>query len=223
MFKRMIAPLVIGIGGIAILLSLGIWQVQRLAWKERVLAQIEARIAAPAGPLPAAGARPTPYQPVQVTGDIEGPELHVLVSRKNIGAGYRIISALRLGDGRRILLDRGFVVDEDKDVIRPAQQGITVSGNLHVPDDRSSSTPANDPDANIWFARDLPQMADALRTEPLLLIARSDTGQGVEPLPVSTEGIPNDHLEYAITWFSLALVWLGMTLYQLWRIRAKPA
>ena len=223
MFKRMIAPLVIGIGGIAILLSLGIWQVQRLAWKERVLAQIEARIAAPAGPLPAAGTKPTPYQPVQVTGDIEGPELHVLVSRKTIGAGYRIISALRLGDGRRILLDRGFVVDEDKDVIRPAQQGITVSGNLHVPDDRSSSTPANDPDANIWFARDLPQMADALRTEPLLLIARSDTGQGVEPLPVSTEGIPNDHLEYAITWFSLALVWLGMTLYQLWRIRAKPA
>jgi surfeit locus 1 family protein len=53
------------------------------------------------------------------------------------------------------------------------------------------------------------------------VIARSDTGDGVIPQPVTTAGFRNDHLNYAITWFSLAAVWLGMTVYLLWRIRAR--
>jgi len=216
----MIAPLLIGAGGIAILISLGVWQIERLAWKEAILADIEARIAAPAGPLPAPGTAPEPYQPVAVEGVIEGRELHVLVSRRDAGAGYRIVSALETEGGRRILVDRGFVPMEAKDTGRPATR-VSVEGNLHEPDERLASTPANDIERNIWFARDVPQMAKTLGTEPLLLIARTPTGQGVDPMPVGTEGIPNDHLEYAITWFSLALVWLGMTLYWLWRITAR--
>ena len=60
----------------------------------------------------------------------------------------------------------------------------------------------------------------ALDTEPLLLIASSQTDPGVTPLPVDSTGIPNDHLEYAITWFSLAAVWVAMTGAFLWRSRA---
>ena len=62
-------------------------------------------------------------------------------------------------------------------------------------------------------------MAAALQTEPILVVARNPTGQGVEPLPVGTEGIPNNHLQYAMTWFSLAAIWTGMTVLTLWRIR----
>ena len=97
-----------------------------------------------------------------------------------------------------------------------------VTGNLHWPDEITGSTPEPDLMRNIWFARDVPAMADTLGTEPVLIIARQiDPSDGPRPMPVGTEGIPNDHLQYAGTWFSLAMIWFVMTLYLLWRIRQK--
>ncbi|WP_226554156.1 SURF1 family protein [Celeribacter naphthalenivorans] len=220
MFKRMIFPIVIGVLGCAILIWLGTWQLSRLVWKEGVLAEIRAEIGADPVPLPKAIDPSMKYLPVVATGEIGDGELHVLVSRKQIGAGYLIIAPMTLDDGRRVLLDRGFVRDMEKDVQRPKGE-VTVVGNLHWPDDMNSSTPAPDVGRNIWFGRDIPAMAEALGTEPVLIVARDSTGEGIEPMPVGIEGIPNDHLEYAITWFSLCLVWLGMTLFLLWRIRAR--
>ncbi|MFA5580866.1 MAG: SURF1 family protein [Paracoccaceae bacterium] len=221
MNRRMLMPLIMGLGGLAILLSLGIWQVQRLAWKEGIIAQIEAMILNPPVPLDqaiAAGAEK--YTPVTMSGDIAGPEVHVLVSRRQIGAGYLVITAFETSDGRRVLLDRGFIRNEAKDAPRPPR-ALALDGNIHIPDDRTSSTPPNDEAHNIWFARDIADMARVLGTEPILVVARSDTGDSVEPMPVTAEGVANDHLEYAMTWFLLALVWAGMTAYLLWRIRAR--
>ena len=221
MTRAMIAPLLFGLVGAAVLISLGIWQVQRLVWKEGVLAEIEARIVAEPVAVPdAPDAQADRYLPVTATGQLDEDEVHVLVSRKQSGAGYRIITALDTGS-RRFLLDRGFVPHDAKDAPRPVHE-VTVTGNLHWPDDRTGSTPENDIEGNIWFARDIPELAAVLGTESVLIIARSETGDGVEPLPVGTEGIPNDHLSYAITWFSLAAVWLGMTAFLLWRIK-RPA
>jgi len=73
----------------------------------------------------------------------------------------------------------------------------------------------------MWFARDVPAMAEAMNAEPVLIIARSETGDGIEPMPVDSSAIPNDHLNYAITWFLLAFVWAGMTGLLLWRMRRK--
>jgi surfeit locus 1 family protein len=75
---------------------------------------------------------------------------------------------------------------------------------------------------NIWFARDVPAMAAALGTDPVLVVQRERTelGSPISPLPVDTSAIPNDHLQYAITWFSLAAVWSAMTFFFL---RRKPA
>ncbi len=221
MTRAMIAPLLFGLIGAAVLISLGVWQVQRLGWKEGILAEIEARIGADPVAMPAAPSPETDrYRPVEATGRLGEEEVHVLVSRKQIGAGYRVITALDTG-GRRYLLDRGFVRAEDKDAPR-ALHDVTVIGNLHWPDDRTGSTPANDMGGNIWFARDIDDLARRLDTEPVLIVARSDTGDGIEPLPVGTEGVPNDHLHYAITWFSLAAIWLGMTAYLCWRIKRQP-
>ncbi len=220
MFKRMIFPIVIGVLGCAILISLGTWQLKRLAWKEGVLAEITAEIDAAPVAVPTDIDPSMKYLPVMATGEIGEGELHVLVSRKQIGAGYRIIAPLTLSDGRRVLLDRGFVADEDKDATRPIGPAVVV-GNLHWPDDMNSSTPAPDMGRNIWFGRDLIAMAEVLDTQPVLIVARENTAEGIEPMPVGVEGIPNDHLEYAITWFSLCAVWLGMTLFLLWRIRTR--
>ena len=64
-------------------------------------------------------------------------------------------------------------------------------------------------------------MAAKLNAEALLIVARSETGDAIEPMPVDSSAIPNDHLNYAITWFLLASVWAGMTVLLLWRIRRK--
>lgn len=218
--KRVIAPLLFGLIGTALLLGLGQWQLQRLAWKQGILAEIEDRISGAALPLPAIGNPATDtYQPVELSGEILPREVHVLVSIKQVGAGYRVISPFVTG-GRRVLLDRGFVPVEEARVQRPGGT-VAVTGNLHWPDDRNSATPQNDVAGNIWFARDIAQMAGVLDTEPLLIIARAidPPEPGLSPLPVSISGIPNDHLQYALTWFSLAVIWLVMTLFYIQRPR----
>jgi surfeit locus 1 family protein len=209
--------LIFGFAGAAVLIWLGVWQVQRLAWKEAVLANIEARITAPPVALPE---QPDPvrdkYLPVIASGTAR-PGLRVLVSVKQQGPGYRMISVLETG-GRRVLLDRGFLKLEEKtDVAGP--QEITVIGNLHWPDEVDGFTPEPDPKTGLWFARDVPAMAAELGTEPVLIVARKiePSPDATTPMPVGIDGIPNDHLNYALTWFSLAFIWLVMTGYYLWR------
>lgn len=218
--RRILIPVIFGLAGIAVLIWLGMWQVQRLGWKQDVLAQIDARIAADPVAVPAS---PDPerdqYLSVQATGQLQTDMLRVLVSQKQVGAGYRLISALQMAE-RAVLVDRGFIkVDGTAPDAAPGD--ITITGNLLWPDDRNSSTPENDVTGNIWFARDIDQMAKQLGSDPLLIIARntSPVDAGVTPLPVDSGAIPNDHLSYAITWFSLAFIWAMMTLYFLWRQR----
>jgi surfeit locus 1 family protein len=218
MQKSVVVPLVLGIAGLAVLLGLGKWQVERLAWKEAVLADIAARISAAPVDLPAeVEPEAHRYLPVEVTGRIGPQALRVLVSRKQVGAGYRVISALDMGE-RRVLLDRGFI-PASADVPAPPEGEVTVTGNLHWPDERLRSTPENDVAGNIWFARDIAEMAQVLDTAPVLVVARalSVPEEGVTPLPVDLSGIPNDHLSYAITWFSLAAIWAVMTGVFIWR------
>lgn len=214
---------IVGVGGVAILVALGVWQVQRLGWKEAVLADIEARIAADPVTLPAT---PEPerdaYLPVTATGNWQAGYLRVLVSQKQVGAGYRIIRPLVTVDGA-ILVDLGFVRTAEADALRFEEGGpVTVVGNLQWPRETDGFTPAPDREGNIWFARDVAAMAEALGTRPVLLVRR-EAGQPagpISPLPVDTAAIPNDHLQYALTWFSLAAIWGGMTLYFLRRPRA---
>lgn len=221
MTRRMILPLLFGLIGTAILMSLGFWQVQRMQWKEGILADITARISAAPVALPAT---PDPegdrYLPVTVSGRFTGQTLRVLVSRKEIGAGVRIIEAFQTDDGRRVLVDRGFLPDADKNRALSVTNA-TVTGNLHWPQETDSFTPPPDLKTGLWYARDVAAMSRALDTEPTFLVAREPTGDGIEAMPVDTSGIPNDHWGYAVQWFSMAAVWLGMTVYLLWRIRQR--
>jgi surfeit locus 1 family protein len=221
MTRRMIAPLLFGVVGVAILLTLGTWQVRRLAWKTDIIETIDARMSAPATAVPM---HPDPetdrYRHVRARGTILPGELHVYTSAPPHGVGYRIIVPLELEDGRHILLDRGFVPIDEKDASRHLGP-ITVEGALQWPRESDSFISEPDLDRNIWFARDVAMMSEALDTEPVLVVvaASDDSGQPM-PLPVAVN-IRNNHLEYAITWFSLALVWAVMTAYLLWRIKRR--
>lgn len=222
--RRLIVPLLFGLLGAGILIWLGVWQVQRLVQKEAILADIDARIAAEPVGLPA---QPDPetdkYLPVAVDGVLAGPELHVLVGVKDMGAGYRLIQPINI-DGRRIMVDRGFIPLNAKERARgdgPAR----LTGNLHWPDEVDGYTPEPDAERGIWFARDVAAMAEALESEPVLLVVRrqiSGPNDAITPLPVDSSTIPNDHLQYAITWFSLAIIWLVMTSYLIWRMTWPP-
>ena len=213
--QRLIAPSLIGVAGVSLLVALGLWQLQRLEWKSVILTQIEQRILDHPIPLPAQPDRDAfNFAPVEVVGETVPGNLFVLVSRPGIGPGYRRIVPLKTGE-RRILLDQGFVPDR-----HPSSAGVRleVIGNLHWPDEFDSwFTP--EPDGDLWFARDVEAMAASLATEPVMIVARSLAGpvSGVTPWPVGTAGIPNDHLEYAITWFALAVAWSGMTVFWLLR------
>ncbi len=217
----MIFPALMGLVGCAILIWLGLWQVQRMAWKDGILAQIEARIGAAPVPLPAAPTEENDeYLPVAVPGRLTGEFIEQLAGQKGTSPGVRIIEVLETADGRRVLVDRGFLVEEARQTPRAASD-LTVTGNLLWPQDADSFTPPPDEKTGLWFARDLPAMAAKLNSEPILIVARDPTGAGIDPVPVNTSGIPNDHWGYAIQWFLLAAVWGVMTLYLLWRIRQR--
>lgn len=220
--RRYIFPVLLGVVGVAILLSLGFWQVRRLHWKEGVLAQIQSQIDAPPEALPARVDPSMKYRPVTVAGRTTGDEILVLSGTRESGGGYLVISGFVTADGRRIMVDRGFIPEDDRRKPRPPVD-LAVAGNLHFPQEASSSTPAPNLSEGIWFARDVPAMAAQLKTEPVLVVASRVEGdnQGASPQAVAITGIPNNHLEYAWTWFMLAAVWAGMTVYLISRIRQR--
>ena len=219
--RRIVAALAFGLGGVAILLALGFWQLRRLEWKEGVLAEISARMEAPAVPVPQAPTEAAQeYLHVSAEGRLTPGEIHVYTSAPPRGVGYRVIAPLELADGRRILLDRGFVPIGEKDAPRLIGP-IRVEGALLWPDDVDSYTPPPDLAKNIWLSRDLPAMAAALETEPLLVVVEASDDPGAPmPMPVGVN-VPNDHLQYAVTWFGLAAVWAMMTGYMIWRIKRR--
>ena len=219
--RRMILPLVFGIVGCLVLSTLGAWQLQRLAWKTAMLDEIEARIGAAPVALPNAfDVEMDRFLPVAVSGRTLGTELVALTSVPQVGPGYRVVSAFETNGGRRILVDEGFVPSASRDAERPGV-AMEVVGNLHWPREVDRFTPAPDFATGLVFARDVDVMAAALGTEPVLIVARSVSGTDprATPLPVTSVGIPNNHLGYAVQWFGLAIVWAGMTAFFLWRMR----
>ena len=219
--QRFLFAMIFGLGGFAILISLGVWQVQRLAWKENLLAQIEARIGEDPQPLAAAlASNADRYSPVQTEGSFSEGHVRMLASRKTIGPVFRIVRPFEAEGVGRILVDTGWLPDGDPLPAVPRDR-MALVGNLDTPNEADSFTPEPDLARNIWFARDVPALADALDTEPVFVVLRTAPKDplGVTPWPVNTAGIPNDHLQYAITWFSLAALWVGMTAFFMWRTR----
>lgn len=217
---RLIFPLLMAIVGCAVLLALGVWQVQRLSWKEAAVTAIAARIAdvpvdVPASPSPTVDK----YLAVRAAGNLPGQELYVLTSRDG-RPGYRVIAVLETA-GRRVMADLGFIGLDAENPLRMVQD-VIIRGHLHWPDEADSWTPS--PEADLWFARDVPAMAAALGTEPVLIIVAemSPSIADLTLLPIDTDDIPNDHLGYAITWFSLAFVWAIMSGFFIFRIGRKP-
>lgn len=234
-----IAPIVLGVFGVSVLCFLGAWQVERLAWKKGLIAEIEQGMLGDPVALPdKVDPEKHAYLRVAVTGRLERPEIHVLTSIKNVGPGFRVIVPMELSDGaagpggRMVLVDLGFVPEKMKNIFdRPHSIRLQkrlfrdeVVGILHWPNETDDWTPPPDEGRRIWFARDVAAMAERLGTEPTLIIAQSHPdGEVPLPRPPGVD-LPNNHLEYAITWFGLAIVWATMAIFWLRsRLRGKGA
>jgi surfeit locus 1 family protein len=224
MRRSVAAAVIFGLAGTAVLVGLGVWQLQRLEWKRELTAALEARLAAEPVAVPE---QPDParddFLRVQVAGEVGEGELHVLTSLRPHGPGFRVIAPLIAGDGRRLLVDLGYVPEAAKSVAPRISGPLEVTGALYWPEETDGFTPAPDPGANIWFARDVGPMAVALGTEPVLIVAEAHSG-GEWPKPLRLgANLPNDHLQYALTWFSLAVIWAVMSVLLVRRERRLAA
>jgi surfeit locus 1 family protein len=224
---------------LAILLGLGVWQVQRLAWKEALLARIAALQAAPPEPLGVVLHRlgdrgEVDFVRVQTTCPTlqQTPTLR-LYSILNGVMGYRLITScpIQIGPYRSLLVDRGFVASETAAQAAAETPGGPVTGEvvgvLRKPERANWLTPVNTPPTpgqiRVWRSRDLPAMATALNAPapaPLFLMLETPAAPrpGPEPAAVPTN-IPNNHLGYALTWFGLAAGLAAMYVASLLRAR----
>lgn len=219
---------------LAILVGLGTWQLQRLAWKRDVLARIAALQAAPAQPIEPLLERLAEGADgdfTRVTAECPGlgsAAFLELYSVREGQAGSRLISACRVRSGRyaSVLVDRGFVADtiSARPPVTLADTPVQVTGVLRKPEAGNAFSPPNQPGR--WYTRDVAAMAAALGASapaPLFLMAETSTNpewKALVPAPVPTD-IPNRHLEYALTWYGLAGALLGVYAAMLFR-RRRP-
>lgn len=224
--RRLWGAVLFGIAGCAVLLALGFWQLARLDQKEALIAGIAAQLDAQPTAVPErANPLADRWRPVIAEGQFTGEAVHVLSSRPGLGPGSRVIAVLETADGRRLLVDRGFLPEAARRGADLAGGPAVVSGNLDWPSDADGFTPEPDLGRGLWFSRAVPPIAAHLGAEPVMIVARTVSGAdvpGLAPVPLGID-IRNDHLEYAITWFLLALVWAAMSLYLVWRVRRDPA
>ena len=230
--------------GFVILCALGIWQLQRLSWKQDLLARVEDRTGQPPVPVPDPEAWPSldyddvDYLPVVVTGQfIHADEVHAYSALPDPvgplgGQGYFIVTPLETDDGWIVLVNRGFVPEQFKDPSTRAAGQLTgpveITGLLRPPQGRNAFTPTDDPEANVWFTRDPHAIGEALgyepdRLAPYYIDATFDEGLvgGVPQGGETQVSFSNNHLQYVVTWFGLAAALLVITIIRVRSTRRR--
>ena len=198
-----------------ILIGLGTWQLHRRVWKTELLATIAARIDGPAVPLPAVIDQPADwaFRHVHAAGHFADDKALQLYGRTYDGkAGVHLLVPLIEDDGHAVLVDRGFVPFEQGSTLASyaRQEGqVEVDGIVRRPEPAGWFLPSPNPAQNIWYAVDIPAMSAAtgLALAPIYVAAKA-TGNPGWPAPTGgTEGtgIRNEHLNYAIFWYSMAV------------------
>lgn len=208
------------LAALALLIGLGVWQLQRLEWKRGLIAEIETRAKAPpiilaeALALAKDGGDPS-YLHVRVAGRFENDKERHLYALADGAPGWHLITPLVADDGATVMVDRGFVPDALKEqATRPQSQvegETSVTGLVRVPESKGAFTPDSDPDRDRWYYRDLDGMAQSMfgdkpqNLAPFFLEAEEGGPPGSWPRGGQTRlDLPNNHLQYAIIWFLLA-------------------
>ena len=264
---RRLIGLAAGSAAIAVLLALGVWQVERRQWKRALIAQVERRLAA--APVAAPGPAQWPaigkedaYTRVRVAGRWAGHDVRVQAVT-DLGGGYWVMTPLVTEEGWTVLVNRGFSPSPLREEGRgegkeprgeaplgetpaphptsagsamppawPEQRGAlftrrspegrgleTLTGLLRLTEPKGGFLRRNDPAAGRWYSRDVAAIAATQRlgTVAPYFIDADRRGDGWPRGGMTVVRFPNNHLVYALTWFSLA----GLVAFLLWRVTRR--
>ena len=223
-WPRLVVPTVFAVAGVAVLVSLGTWQLARKAWKEALIDGISQRLAADPAELPPAAAWSSldrasiEFRRVRLRAELlNDREALVYATGSTLrpdanGPGYWVFTPARLAGGAVVFVDRGFVPEGRQDPARrvPGQLVgmLDIVGVMRWPELPGWFTPPDDPGRNLWFARDPVAMASAKKlgaVAPFYVEQEAPVPPGGLPSPARMRiNLPNDHLQYAITWYGLA-------------------
>lgn len=218
-FRPLLWPTVATIGALAILIGLGVWQIERMHWKLDLIATIEHRMIEPAAPVPAEDGwaaldtKALEYHHLSLEGSFENDkELYYFTQDDEGAPGYDVITPFALQRGGVVLVDRGFVPLDKKDPATRAQGQIegptSLTAVARATQTRGIFSNPDDVAKNIWYTRDPKTMGAALnltRVAPFYVDADATPNVGGLPIGGRTQvTIRNEHLQYALTWFGLA-------------------
>jgi surfeit locus 1 family protein len=228
--RSLIVPILFVLVALCVLLSLGTWQVERKAWKEALIESMSRRLAAAPAELPARerwgglDAAETEFRHVAFPAEfLPNEEALVYTSgsafRGDVsGPGYWVFAPARLTGGSLVVVNRGFVPEGRQNPSTRAEGEVAgvvdIVGVLRWPEPPGLFTPNDDPARNIWFTRDQTAMAAAKKwgtVAPFYVEQEAPPAPGGLPqVGKVVPKLPNNHLGYAITWYGLALMLVGV-------------
>lgn len=232
--RGVLEPTVFTVACMAILIGLGVWQLDRKAWKENLIATVTARSTGAPRDLPPRASWPklvqadSEYTRVTFPAEfLEGQEALVYTSgspfRPDVtGTGYWVFAPAQLAGGSIVVVNRGFVPLDAKDAAaRPTPRGtVDIVGVMRWPEQRGTFTPADDPQGNVWYMRDPVGMAAVKKwatNAPFYIDQEAPVPPGGLPKPGKLDvQLTDNHLQYALTWFGLALALAGV--YVVWLV-----
>jgi surfeit locus 1 family protein len=225
---------------IGVLAALGTWQVERLSWKQGLIANLEAKLSAKPADLPPRErwrrltAAEDEFRRVAFPAEfLKGQEALVYSSGSSLrpdvaGPGYWVFAPARLTGGSIVVVNRGFVPEgkQAADAHAQASGVVDIVGVMRWPEVRGTFTPKDDPAKGLWFARDPASMAEAKTwgaVAPFYVDQEAPVPPGGLPKPGPLRAaLPNNHLQYAVTWYGRAFVMLVAALF-FWRSRRRAA
>ena len=224
---------------VAALTALGIWQLERRVWKLNLIDEITQRLHT--APIDAPGPSQWPrlasdgyaYQRVRAAGQYLNDRETLVYAVTRLGLGFWVLTPLRTADGYTMLVNRGFVPSERRDPATRTEglinDATVVSGLMRVSEPKGAFLRANNPPADRWYSRDVAAIAEARRLSPIApYFIDADATPVPGGLPVgglTVIELANNHLVYALTWLTLALMLAGAAIYvgrEEWRIRHRP-
>lgn len=223
----LIWPTALSVVGLAALIGLGTWQLQRKQWKDALIAKIAERVTAAPMPLARAeqiwrGGGDVEYLHVQARGRFHHDKERYLYAPAKSGLGWHVYTPLEMASARFVWVNRGFVPDARKPPATRAEGqpgGETeVRGLVRAPAHKGLFTPDNDVAHNLWYWPDAHAMTTSafagasVQALPLVIDADATPAPpgGLPRGGVTRLDLPNRHLEYALTWYGLALTLIGV-------------
>ncbi|MGL9622310.1 SURF1 family protein [Bradyrhizobium sp. U531] len=214
---------VLSLAAFIVLIALGVWQIERRAWKLALIDRVEQRIHAPAQPIPSpaawsmVSAAGDEYRHVGVTGRLLHDRETLVQAVTEEGPGYWVLTPLQRGDGTLVLVNRGFVPSERHEP-STRQHGnpdgeVAITGLLRVTEPKGGFLRNNVPQHNRWYSRDVAAIAASRGLQnvaPFFVDADAGSQSAGGPIGgLTVVRFPNNHLIYALTWFALAFMLAG--------------